>query len=83
MSISRDGTIMQASLDGEFESPTMVPDMDKRNLMNLILLTAVGANVGALGVPFLLFFVPRSKGGDGGGLVARDRNGDAVTLKGW
>ena len=74
---------MQASQSGEFEAPQMVPDMQKRALMNTILLSAVGLNIGALGVPFILFFIPRSSGGDGGGIVARDRNGDGVTLKGW
>lgn len=83
MAISRNGTIMQATTSGQFESPQMVPDMEKRTLMNLILLSSVSVTVGALGVPYLLFFVPRSSGGDAGGLVARDRNGDAVTLKGW
>jgi cytochrome b6-f complex iron-sulfur subunit len=51
--------------------------------MNLILLSSVTAAVGGLGVPYVLFFIPRSSGGDGGGLVAKDRNGDDVTLKGW
>jgi hypothetical protein len=51
--------------------------------MNAILLSAVGANVAALGIPFVLFFIPRTGGGGGGGTVAKDRNGDDVTLKGW
>ena len=61
----------------------MVPDMEKRNIMNLILLASVTAAVGGLAVPYALFFVPRTSGADAGGLIARDRNGDAVTLKGW
>lgn len=48
--------------------------------MNAILLSSVGLAVGSLGVPFILFFVPRSKGGGDAGLVAKDRNGDDVTL---
>ena len=51
--------------------------------MNLILLSSVTTAVGGLGVPFVLFFIPRSPAGGGGGLVAKDRNGDDVTLKGW
>lgn len=40
-----------------------VPDMDRRKLMNAILLGSVGLNVLGLGVPYIAFFVPRSAGG--------------------
>lgn len=36
-----------------------VPDMNKRNIMNLLLLGAVAAPVSLLGGPFLYFFVPK------------------------
>ncbi len=91
----------------------MVPDMNKRNLMNLILVfggalpvrltpprsPARAAGIGvvtrarapsshtqaisALGVPYVLFFIPKTKAGGGGGVTALDRNGDAVTVEGW
>lgn len=61
----------------------MVPEMNKRAIMNLVLLSSVGVTVAGLGVPFVLFFVPRAPKNDGGGLIALDRNGDKVTLKGW
>lgn len=35
-----------------------VPDMNKRNIMNLILLGGISLPVGALAVPYALFFVP-------------------------
>ncbi len=35
-----------------------VPDMNKRNIMNLILLGGIGLPVGSLAVPYALFFVP-------------------------
>jgi len=60
-----------------------IPDMEKRNLMNLILLGSLAATVGGLGGPFLYYFYPASTGGGGGGLVARDAQGDEVTFKGW
>merc|ERR1719284_1412999 len=62
----------------------MVPDMNKRVTMNAILLLGgVGPVVTALGVPFVLFFIPKSSGGGGGSIAALDRNGDAVTVDGW
>merc|ERR1719188_903581 len=52
--------------------------------MNLILLAGgVVPTVGALGVPFVLFFIPRGGGGGGSGLVAKDKVGDDVTFTGW
>lgn len=36
-----------------------VPDMAKRQTMNLILLGGIGLPVGALGLPYLAFFVPK------------------------
>lgn len=46
----------------------MIPDMEKRNLMNLILLGSVGATIGTLGGPFLYYFYPAMGGGSGGAL---------------
>lgn len=40
-----------------------VPDMDRRKLMNAILLGSVGLNVLGLAVPYIAFFVPRGSGG--------------------
>jgi cytochrome b6-f complex iron-sulfur subunit len=60
-----------------------VPDMGKRNTMNLILLSSVAATVASLGGPFLYYFYPAGGGGGGGGLVAKDAVGDDVTFKGW
>merc|ERR1719182_1022479 len=58
---------------------TMIPDMNKRVTMNaLLLLGGVGPVVAALGVPYVLFFVPKTGGGGGGAIKALDRNGDVV-----
>lgn len=40
-----------------------VPDMNRRQLMNAILLGSVGLNVLGLAVPYIAFFVPRTGGG--------------------
>lgn len=65
------------------EPQQMVPDMAKRNLMNLILLSALGTTGGGLAFCFIDFFVPNVGGGGGGAQNALDRNGDVVTLTGW
>ena len=57
-----------------------VPDMGKRNTMNLLLLGAVGAPASALAGGFVYFLVPPSAGGAGGGVVAKDKIGNDVRL---
>jgi cytochrome b6-f complex iron-sulfur subunit len=59
------------------------PNMEKRTLMNLILLGSTGLTVGAIGVPAALFFVPPGAGGGGGGLPALDANGNQVMKGDW
>lgn len=36
-----------------------VPDMNKRNIMNLVLLGGISLPVGSLALPYALFFVPK------------------------
>eukprot|EP00746_Dinoflagellata_sp_MGD_P157497 gnl/MRDRNA2_/MRDRNA2_86225_c0_seq1.p1 gnl/MRDRNA2_/MRDRNA2_86225_c0~~gnl/MRDRNA2_/MRDRNA2_86225_c0_seq1.p1 ORF type:complete len:280 (+),score=30.05 gnl/MRDRNA2_/MRDRNA2_86225_c0_seq1:67-906(+) len=60
-----------------------VPDMDKRNTMNLILVAGASLPVGALGLPYAFFFVPKSAGGSGGGIIAKDALGADITVEGW
>lgn len=63
--------------------PARVPDMGKRQLLNLLLLGAVSLPAaGALG-PYLLFFVPPSSGGEGAGLIAKDALGTDIVAKAW
>jgi len=57
--------------------------MNKRNIMNLLLLGAVSLPVGAMGIPYALLFVPKSSGGGGGGQAAKDALGNDVTSAGW
>ena len=70
---------MAAVAENEF-----VPDMERRNLMNLILLFG-GAlpAVGGLAVPYLLFFIPRGGGGGTGGITAKDKAGNDISLEKW
>jgi len=60
-----------------------VPDMNRRNIMNGLLLGSVGTVVLGLGVPYALFFVPSGSGGGGAGTIAQDALGNPVTVKGW
>eukprot|EP00630_Chrysocystis_fragilis_P002487 CAMPEP_0197394216 /NCGR_PEP_ID=MMETSP1165-20131217/4752_1 /TAXON_ID=284809 /ORGANISM="Chrysocystis fragilis, Strain CCMP3189" /LENGTH=208 /DNA_ID=CAMNT_0042919905 /DNA_START=57 /DNA_END=683 /DNA_ORIENTATION=+ len=61
-----------------------VPDMERRNLMNLILLFGgVGPVVTALGVPFILFLIPPGSSGGGAGVPALTKAGDAITFDSW
>jgi len=57
--------------------------MERRNLMNLILVSSAGATIAGLGGPFVYFFYPPSAGGGGGGVSAKDALGNAVTKTGW
>jgi cytochrome b6-f complex iron-sulfur subunit len=61
----------------------MVPDMEKRNTMNLIVLAAATPVVGGLGLPYLYFFFPKGSGGAGGGVAAKDALGNDVKIVDW
>lgn len=53
-----------------------VPDMAKRNTMNILLAGSAGAvALGVLG-PFTYFFVPSKSSGGGGGTIAKDALGN-------
>jgi len=61
----------------------MVPSMEKRILMNYILLAGTAPTVGILGGAYIDFFIPRTPKGGEGGTLALDRNGDVVKLTSW
>jgi cytochrome b6-f complex iron-sulfur subunit len=69
--------ISMAAADG------FVPDMQRRTIMNLVLLGGAGVPVLWLGGGFVYFFVPPSGGGGGGGLTAKDALGDDVKVDVW
>ncbi|EPS66169.1 cytochrome b6-f complex iron-sulfur subunit 1, chloroplastic, partial [Genlisea aurea] len=60
-----------------------VPDMAKRQLMNLLLLGALSLPTGGMLLPYTYFFVPPSDGGSGGGTVAKDKLGNDVYADEW
>lgn len=64
-------------------APAYVPDMDKRNTMNLLLLGAVSLPVGYLAYGYAYLFVPPKAGGGGGGQYAKDAQGNDVKASAW
>jgi len=58
-------------------------DMDRRNLMNLILVGSAAVTVGGLAVPYILFFVPPGSGGGSGGVPAKDALGNELFAKAY
>jgi cytochrome b6-f complex iron-sulfur subunit len=64
-------------------APARVPDMGKRNLMNLLLLGALSLPTAGLVGPYLYFLVPPGSGGGGLGVTAKDALGNDVTMSGW
>ena len=56
-------------------------DMNRRNLMNLILVGSTAVTVGGLAVPYILFFLPPGSGGGDGGTPAKDALGNEIFEK--
>jgi cytochrome b6-f complex iron-sulfur subunit len=53
-------------------------DEDRRFLMNLIVLGSATLSVGAIGIPYIAFFVPPGAGGGSGGVPAKDALGNDI-----
>lgn len=58
-------------------------DEERRFLMNIILLGSSALTVGAIGIPYILFFVPPGSGGGGGGVPAKDALGNEIMYKAY
>jgi len=64
-------------------SADRVPDMEKRKLMNLLLLGAISLPTVGMVVPYGAFFVPAGSGNAGGGTYAKDKLGNDITVEAW
>eukprot|EP00355_Strombidium_rassoulzadegani_P006273 CAMPEP_0168627292 /NCGR_PEP_ID=MMETSP0449_2-20121227/11152_1 /TAXON_ID=1082188 /ORGANISM="Strombidium rassoulzadegani, Strain ras09" /LENGTH=206 /DNA_ID=CAMNT_0008669473 /DNA_START=71 /DNA_END=691 /DNA_ORIENTATION=- len=64
-------------------APAMVPDMNKRNIMNLALAGAAALPIGSLAFCYASFLVPPSTGGGTGGTVAKDALGNDIKASAW
>ncbi|KAJ0264999.1 Cytochrome b6-f complex iron-sulfur subunit [Hirschfeldia incana] len=60
-----------------------VPDMEKRKLLNLLLVGALSLPTGFMLVPYATFFAPPGSGGGGGGTPAKDALGNDVIAAEW
>ncbi|KAI7746153.1 hypothetical protein M8C21_018003 [Ambrosia artemisiifolia] len=60
-----------------------VPDMEKRKLLNLLLLGAIGLPTTGMLLPYTYFFVPPGSGGSGGGTPAKDALGNDIIATEW
>eukprot|EP00191_Tetraselmis_sp_GSL018_P006301 CAMPEP_0177600922 /NCGR_PEP_ID=MMETSP0419_2-20121207/13940_1 /TAXON_ID=582737 /ORGANISM="Tetraselmis sp., Strain GSL018" /LENGTH=207 /DNA_ID=CAMNT_0019094065 /DNA_START=65 /DNA_END=688 /DNA_ORIENTATION=+ len=60
------------------QAPAMVPDMNKRNIMNLALVGAASLPIGGLVYGYGAFLVPPSAGGGSGGVNAKDSLGNDI-----
>lgn len=65
------------------EGADMVPDMNKRNIMNLLLVGAISVPATGILGSWLWFLYPHIKGGAGGGISAKDALGNNVTKAAW
>lgn len=62
---------------------SVVPDMDRRTALNLILAGSIGVNVLGLAVPYLAFFMPPRSGASADRVTAKDISGNEITVKSW
>jgi len=60
-----------------------VPDMEKRNTMNLILVAGAAAPVGQLGLGYISMFIPKIEAAGAAGIQALDALGNPVVTQDW
>ncbi|CAE7884683.1 petC, partial [Symbiodinium sp. KB8] len=77
----RSASAVQLRAGGEYTG--FVPDLQRRQLMNFVLVTTAGIPVlVALGC-YLWYFVPPVAGGGSGATLAGDQEGNPITLESW
>ncbi|KAL2466425.1 Cytochrome b6-f complex iron-sulfur subunit [Abeliophyllum distichum] len=74
---------MSVSCMASIPADDRVPDMGKRELMNLLLLGALSLPSAGMLLPYASFFVPPGSGGSGGGTIAKDALGNDVVADVW
>uniref|UniRef100_A0A453BBC1 Cytochrome b6-f complex iron-sulfur subunit, chloroplastic n=2 Tax=Aegilops tauschii subsp. strangulata TaxID=200361 RepID=A0A453BBC1_AEGTS len=76
--IPRNITCMAGSISAD-----RVPDMSKRELMNLLLLGAISLPTFGMLVPYGSFLVPAGSGSNAGGVAAKDKLGNDILVEDW
>jgi cytochrome b6-f complex iron-sulfur subunit len=61
------------------DNTNYIPDQERRNLMNWILVGSAAGTVGGLAVPYLSFFVPPTSSSAGGAISAKDALGHDIS----
>ncbi|NP_001289220.1 cytochrome b6-f complex iron-sulfur subunit, chloroplastic-like [Pyrus x bretschneideri] len=77
------GKGMRVTCQAASISADRVPDMEKRKLMNLLLLGAISLPSGFMLVPYATFFAPPGSGSGSAGQVAKDALGNDVIAAEW
>ncbi|KAF1859088.1 hypothetical protein Lal_00000914 [Lupinus albus] len=81
--IIRKGKEMRITCQATSIAADRVPDMEKRKLMNLLLLGALSLPTAGMLVPYATFFAPPGSGSSTGGVVAKDALGNDVLAEDW
>mmetsp|Transcript_2649 Transcript_2649/g.3544 ORF Transcript_2649/g.3544 Transcript_2649/m.3544 type:complete len:212 (-) Transcript_2649:167-802(-) len=58
-------------------------DEERRLIMNLIVVGSAAVTIGAMGIPYIAFFVPPGSGGGSGGITAKDALGNDLFLSSY
>ncbi|HEY9906636.1 MAG TPA: cytochrome b6-f complex iron-sulfur subunit [Thermosynechococcaceae cyanobacterium] len=64
----------------QFSESSDVPDLGRRQFMNLLLVGAGGATVLGMLYPVVKYFIPPASGGGGGGVTAKDALGNDILV---
>ncbi|KAL5581885.1 hypothetical protein UlMin_014327 [Ulmus minor] len=77
------GKGMKIACQASIPADDRVPDMEKRNTLNLLLLGALSLPTAGMLIPYATFFAPPGSGGGDGGTIAKDAIGNDVIADVW
>ena len=71
-------------VENKYDIHSFIPDVERRNLMNLVLLFGgLIPSISALAVPYILFFIPKGTTSSDGGIKALTKSGDEIIFDTW
>ena len=83
ININNNNNIIERNKNILKTSESFIPDIEKRNLMNSILMTSLYGSCGPLVYCYFNFFAPPGVNNKQGGVIAKDKNGDDVLKNDW